>query len=278
MKKTVLFSAYYENGEGKIVSPRFHDDAMEIVEITSGKVRVQIGTDIATGEAGDIFFVPQGLVYGVESLDGSYASLRGISFSTYLIENAMDNFDSELLYMFYVQSKNRITPFKQGHPVHSQLSHYINEACDEFADKDVCYNLHVRADLYLIFTSLLRFYCGSKNEQDRMVYHNVLRLRSVIDYIDLHYGEKTYIEKLSGMIMVSPDYFTKMFRDSVGKTPIDYINAIRINFALRLLVSTDLSMSDIAEKVGFSNANYFHKIFKMQMGQSPLSYRKYAKM
>jgi hypothetical protein len=122
----------------------------------------------------------------------------------------MDSFDSELLYMFYVQSKNRITPFKSGHPVHAQLSHYINEACDEFADKDVCYNLHVRADLYLIFTSLLRFYCGSKNEQDRIVYHNVLRLRSVIDYIDLHYAEKTYIEKLSGMSLF--DYlYSKIF-------------------------------------------------------------------
>jgi YesN/AraC family two-component response regulator len=103
-----------------------------------------------------------------------------------------------------------------------------------------------------------------------------MRLRPVVDYIDEHFGEKIYIETLADMITVSPDYFTKMFKDSIGKTPVDYINGIRINKALELLSVSDVPVNEIAEMIGFSNPNYFHKIFKQYMDTSPLAYRKSA--
>ena len=128
-----------------------------------------------------------------------------------------------------------------------------------------------------MMTALLRYYCGTKDDSDRMIYHNVLRLRPVISYIDEHFREKIYIEELSAMINVSPDYFTKMFKESIGKTPIDYINGIRVNRALALLSETDESVNDISDGLGFSNPNYFHKIFKQYMDTSPLAYRKSCK-
>ena len=88
---------------------------------------------------------------------------------------------------------------------------------------------------------------------------------------------KLYIEQLAAMIDVSPDYFTKMFRDSIGKTPIEYINGLRVNKAMALLAESDCSMTDIADKIGFCNPNYFHKIFKQYIDMSPLAYRKNAK-
>ena len=129
-----------------------------------------------------------------------------------------------------------------------------------------------------MMTALLRFYCGNRDElDDHVVYHNVLRLRPVVEYISEHFCEKIYIESLSEMLGVSPDYFTKMFKDSIGRTPIDYINGMRINEAMNLLCNTDDSMADIADKIGFCNPNYFHKIFKQYMGISPLAYRKSIK-
>ena len=143
--------------------------------------------------------------------------------------------------------------------------------------KDVCYKLPIRANIYLCMTSLLRHYCTVKNESERIIYHNVLRLRPVINYISEHYTEKIYVEKLAEIIMVSPDYFTKMFKDSIGKTPVDYINGIRVNRSMQMLIEGDTSIADISEQIGFCNANYFHKIFKQYMGVSPLAYRKNAK-
>ena len=145
---------------------------------------------------------------------------------------------------------------------------------EEYLSKDVCYKLPIRANIYLSMTALLRHYCGKKDDSERLEYHNVLRLRPVINYIAEHYTEKIYIEDLCSIIMVSPDYFTKMFRDSIGKTPIGYINGIKVNHSMKLLIGTDKTIAEIADEIGFYNANYFHKIFKQYMGVSPLAYRK----
>lgn len=270
------FKMYSVQGDG-IICTGFHERAMEIIEITSGKATVQIGTEFAEAKAGDFLYVPPTMVFKVEALEGE-AGMRSMVFDSSIIEENMENFDTEIFYMFYVQSKNKIVVFEKGHPVYKTLAKYMQESYDEYVSKDVCYKLPIRANIYLMMTALLRYYCGSKNELDRMIYHNVMRLRPVITYIAEHYKEKIYIETLADMIIVSPDYFTKMFKDSIGRTPIDYINGIRINRAMQMLATTDTSVNDISDGLGFSNANYFHKIFKQYMNTSPVAYRKMVKM
>lgn len=279
MKKTdskFPFSMYAESGEGRLVNARTHEASMEIIEVLSGSVQIQIGTEIVEVSAGYFVYVPPTLVFRVDSVS-ERAAIRAMVFDTSILEANMENFDTEVFYMFYLQSKNKVAPFKQGHPVYETLRKYMQESYDEYVAKDVCYKLPIRANIYLMMTSLLRYYCGSKDESDRMIYHNVLRLRPVIEYISEHYCEKIYIEKLSDMISVSPDYFTKMFKDSIGKTPIEYINGLRVNEAMRQLAETEKTMAEIADGIGFCNPNYFHKIFKQYMGTSPLNYRKSTK-
>ena len=271
-EESLLFMLYSKGGEG-IIDSGFYSDASCFLQVIGGSVVVSIGTETAEAHAGDFIFVPSSLVFRVESLDGP-AAIRTLVFNRQFAEENMDNFDGEINYMFYVQSFSRIVIFRNGHPIHEQLSYYMNEAYEEYIAKDVCYRMPVRAHIYLLIASVLRYYSVSKTEMDRMIYHNVIRLRPVIEYIAEHYGEKTYIETLADMINVSPDYFTKMFKDSSGTTPIDYINGVRVNHALRLLTMTDTPVNEIAEQTGFSNHNYFHKIFKSYMTTSPLAYRK----
>ena len=270
------FEMYSISGNGTLVPARYSATKMEIVQVTAGNVKIQIGTEYIDASVGDFLYVPHGLVYKAEASDG-YASVRGMIFDTSIIEANMVNYETEILYMFYVQSENKIKIFKEGHPIHSILSRCMSDSYEEYLAKDVCYKLPIRANIYLSMTALLRHYCTVKDDSERMIYHNVLRLRPVINYIAEHYAEKIYVEKLADIIMVSPDYFTKMFKDSIGKTPVDYINGIRVNRSMQLLINSEKSIAEIAEDIGFCNANYFHKIFKQYMEMSPLAYRKAVK-
>ncbi len=270
------FSMYFVSGAGRLVSARTNTKSMEIVEVTGGEVAIQIGTEVVSVSRGEFVYVPPTLVFSANAISEK-ASIRAIVFDNSILEANMENFDAEVFYMFFLQSRNKITAFAEGHPVYETLAKYMNESYDEYISKDVCYNLPIRANIYLMMTALLRYYCGSKDDSDRMIYHNVLRLRPVIEYIDKHFTEKIYIDKLADMINVSPDYFTKMFRDTIGRTPVEYINGIKVNEAMRALSETDKSMADIADEIGFCNPNYFHKIFKQYMDVSPLQYRKSIK-
>ena len=271
-KKNMQFFVLIEQGEGRIVNSHRHEGSMEILEVLDGDVEIQIGTARFEGAEGDFYYVPPGLVHRVEA-KGS-ARVRSLIFKRSIIEANLESIDSEILFMFEVQSKNKIMRFSKDHPIYYVLKMYMDESYDEFVAKDVCYKLPVRANIYLMVTALLRHYCAIRTEADRNIYHNVLRLRPAIAYIEDNFIGKIYIEELSEKIMVSPDYFTKMFKDSIGKTPIDYINDLRVNRALALLCEEEKSIQEISDEVGFCNPNYFHKIFKQYIGLSPLAYRK----
>ena len=270
------FEMYAAAGDGRLVNSTIHENSMEIIEVLSGSVRIQIGTEILAADAGDFVYVPTSNVFRIDAVSGT-AAVRAMVFDGSIIKENMQNFDEEVFYMFDVQSRNRISVFREGHPVYPTLSHYMSESYEEYIAKDVCYKLPIRANIYLMMTALLRYYCGSKDESDRMIYHNVLRLRPVINYINERFSDKIYINPLADMINVSADYFTKMFKESIGKTPVDYINGVRVNHAIYALATTDASVAEISDEIGFCNSNYFHKIFKQYMSQSPLAYRKSVK-
>ena len=154
------FSMYHESGEGRLINARTHDESIEIIEVLSGEVCIQVGTETVSATAGDFIYVPPTLVFRVDSIS-ERASIRAMVFDKSIIEANMENFDAEVFYMFYLQSKNKVTPFKSGHPVYDTLAKYMQESYDEYAAKDVCYKLPIRANIYLMMTALLRYYCGS---------------------------------------------------------------------------------------------------------------------
>lgn len=269
-----LFDMYRRSGDGNLIPPRFHKIEYELCEVTSGRISARIGTLPVEAEAGDILFVPKGSVFSL-SANGA-ASVRGVIFDSHLVEADMVRFDTEVLYMFSVRAENNNAVFPKDSPESAGLHRALEELSGEYEAKDVCFRLPLRAWLLLLMTDLLRYFCGSKNEQDRMVYHNVLRLRPVIGYIAEHLPEKMRIEDFAGMIGVSADYFTKMFKESIGKTPIDYVNALRVNRSMQLLIGSELSVSEISDQLGFSAAAYYNKIFKQYVGLNPTAYRKEA--
>ena len=249
---------------------------MEILELTSGKATFRVGTELIDMSAGDILYVPTGVMLRAEAVDG-YASIRGVMLSPSIFEDALLHFDLEVLSMFYIKSRTSVVSFSSSDPVTRALSRCMEAAADEFLAKELCYKLVIKANIFFIISAILRSYSETRNDRDRMVYHNVTRLAPVIDYISEHFEEKIYVDSLAEIINVSNDYFIKMFKDSIGKTPIDYINGLRINRAMQYLAETDMPMADISDKIGFCNANYFHKIFKQYTDTSPLAYRKSAK-
>ncbi len=273
--KDARFEIKTVDGRGAVLTD-FHKASATVIEVSFGNVIAFVGTESMEIPEGAYIYIPSGLVYRIDSGD-SRASVRVVTFPDALVFEHMDKLDMDLYYMFSIQSRGRIAVFEPGHPIYEQLAYSLTEICDEYAAKDVCYKLPIRANVYMLVSALLRHYMSAKNELDRMVYHNVMRLRPALDYIAENCGEKIYIDTLAQMLSVSPDYFTKMFRDSISKTPIDYINAVRVNRSLELLAVTDVPLSEIAEMSGFANANYFHKIFKTYMETSPLAYRKSSK-
>ena len=90
-----------------------------------------------------------------------------------------------------------------------------------------------------------------------------------------HLGQKVSLQDMAEQLGISSFYFAKMFRKSTGKSPYQYLKHLRLEQAKILLrTSTELSITDIAHQLGFSDHSHFTKQFRNYTLQTPLNYRK----
>ncbi|MNN48429.1 Bifunctional transcriptional activator/DNA repair enzyme AdaA [compost metagenome] len=95
----------------------------------------------------------------------------------------------------------------------------------------------------------------------------------VMSWIEAHYHEKISMDQLAAALHLSNNYISRIFREETGGSISDYLIARRIKQACRLLDTTDLPVSLIADTIGYDNPSYFIHLFKKVMGVTPLKYR-----
>ncbi|MBB6674759.1 helix-turn-helix transcriptional regulator [Cohnella nanjingensis] len=100
------------------------------------------------------------------------------------------------------------------------------------------------------------------------------RLAYARNYLHEHYNQKVSIEALADMAGYSYHHFRHLFRRQYERSPIQYLFEIRLEQARQLLKHTELSVSEIALRCGFSTDAQFCTMFKREMGERPLAYRR----
>ena len=97
---------------------------------------------------------------------------------------------------------------------------------------------------------------------------------SIREYIDRHYGDpQLNCAQLAAQYHYSANYISRLFTAAFHMSPGAYLIKTRIEAACRLLTQTDLSITEIGERTGFLNSNYFAKAFRRETGLSPSRYR-----
>lgn len=92
-------------------------------------------------------------------------------------------------------------------------------------------------------------------------------------FIDKNYKKDISLSDLADTFYVSKEHLSRLFKKETGQNLFSYIMDLKLNEAKRLLVETNRTLDDIAFSLGFSNGNYFSKVFKKNISVSPSSYR-----
>ena len=100
------------------------------------------------------------------------------------------------------------------------------------------------------------------------------RIIAARQYIDLHYMEDLSLEQAAEAVSANPSYLSYIFRKETGITFLQYLTNVRLQAACRLLTEQPgLSLEDVASRVGYHSASYFHKIFRTRFGVSPRQWK-----
>ncbi|MDK8180113.1 AraC family transcriptional regulator [Paenibacillus sp. UMB4589-SE434] len=159
--------------------------------------------------------------------------------------------------------------FKPHYPI--SIFHHVTSMSKEWHRSNLIEKLQVKAIFYQMVHEIL----------EQMERQNVIAVKpdlvaQAVRYIHERYREPITLESLLEHLDCSSRQLLRAFKKQVRTSPIDYLIQLRMSKAKHLLLSTDFTLKEIAESVGYTDSYYFSRIFKKYEGASPTSFKEAA--
>ena len=230
----------------------------ELYFLEEGGTKYFIGNEIYILKPGDFVFVPKDVFHMTDKFecdshkrvlmvfDDDYIGEEYLKYIDFLKEKKCVRIPSSKLYRFF--------------DVFAKLEH---ESRHHSKDYEELYKLYLRELLVLIS----RY--QSKSEDFDQLNESYSLVQKAAEYISCNYNSELSLELLSRKFSLSRSYFSRLFKEVTGVGVSEYINITRISAAEELLTRGDLSVTEVANRCGFNDSNYFATVFKKIKGISP---------
>ena len=97
--------------------------------------------------------------------------------------------------------------------------------------------------------------------------------KNVLDFVADHFAETITVEDLANIAALSPSHFSRLFKQTIGQSPMQFVMAYRVEQAKKKLSHQDLPLIDIALECGFADQAHFSRVFKQTEGVTPKTFR-----
>lgn len=225
--------------------------------IIEGEGWLQIGEEIFYPKPGQLFMMPAGIKQ-------SYSFVNENVFTKYWC-----HFDA------FIGEANLFDIIKIPYFINGSDSRYLKERFSALVEHYRREDLTASIRMKSVLLDILAYYIESMAEDDiyMVASTSVEKLSHVIEYIDSHLSDNLSVEDLANRVHFHPNYFSRLFHNQIGCSPIQYISKRRLDKAKALLSSTAMTVTEIAESTGFKDVFYFSKTFKSSTGLSPTEYK-----
>lgn len=244
--------------------------AVELLYVEKNDFRITVNNDSYTMDEGDILFIANGDTHSFSNRNSTgkrvfiqfdpseFSAFSGGSAIAPLISNS-----------FMVSHKDS--------PYYESLRNHIISFVESYMNKDFGFKLFLRARIYDILSVISSFFAGRASFQESSGVRKIQgleKLEEAFKYIEENYMNEMALSDVAKAVGFSEFYFSRIFKDITEKNFSHYLNEYRIKKAEYLLVSSGMSIAEIAYNVGFSSIVTFNRSFKGIKGCSPSVYKK----
>lgn len=240
----------------------------ELFYISEGTCSVFIGHRAYQMKEGDFAVIPAGILHRTDYTSSAQNTKYVVSFSRRTARQ-LDTFLGEALADRELRQGRVRVPIQRreavGHLLVRMLYEYENQPLHAAAFCKAC--------LAELLISLQRYRAGAE-ENEGLLSPKAERMQAVAAYLSEHMREDLTLQTLSEVFAVSPSHLSRTFHEATGFGLREYLVNLRIQRAGELLLNSGLTITEIADRCGFSDSNYFGDAFRKAMGVSPREYRK----
>ncbi len=252
---------YVQNNGMNQKDSHFHIN-YEIYYLLSGKRRYVINSTIYDIKEGDIILIPPMVMHKTQNPPSSDENAHErLLFNVFDIPEILTPVFEKNFYRPDGIYKEKIREL-----IEESLNENLNDEKTEFLHK-----LNLHKILFIL----------SKMPKDSSVPQKLSErdkiMQNAADYIKENCFKQITLNEISKEFGFTPEYFSSIFKKAIGLSFVDYLNNMRVALSLTYLAREDMSISQISEKCGFNDSNYFAIVFRKVTGTSPTQYRKIQK-
>ncbi|WP_208591793.1 AraC family transcriptional regulator [Gracilibacillus suaedae] len=222
-----------------------------------GKGAIRIGNEIYPLTKGDAFFVK------IPSDHCYYLPEE----STYWDFIYMTVYGKEAIRHFQYLSE------KYGHilqlPDHSRPIKHILRVLQKIEATGINHGYEASGYAYSFLMECSQYFEHEQLQEDQLP----VAISKAVSFMENNYAEDISLDDIVAASGLSKYHFTRLFSASINQTPVRYLTKVRIQHALDLLQNNEKTIDEIAQEVGFSSSNYFSKVFKKLLNETPSEYR-----
>lgn len=246
----------------------WHEE-LELDYVVAGTVKVSTAGQTQTFQKGEAFFINTNVLTAMVNaedclldshlfhpvlLSGHFKSV----FETKYLNPVLQNKNLALLPL-----RGQTQPQKQILGLLRQLARLQQQPDTEFQTRSLLGEIWL-----LLLEELKNTHLQSVPTQSRD------RLLTMLAFIQENYADKLTLEDIADAAAVSTRECLRCFRSAIDRSPIEYLTDYRLQMAMKLLETTELSVTEIALRTGFGGSSYFSKMFRRTYGTTPNAHRK----
>ncbi len=173
---------------------------------------------------------------------------------------ALSHFDKDFIYL------------RREDETTGEIFSTATRICEENEKKDKSYSLFVEG-YSKILLGLLERQGALESTARNLDATAVEKIAPALLYVDKNFTREISLDETAKTLNMNREYFCRLFKKTVGITFVDYTNIVRISKAKELLVSSQKTISEISDELGFSSVSYFTRVFKNITNETPAAYR-----
>lgn len=249
----------------------------EFLVLTEGKVLFTIEDRKYVMNPGDIVFINSNYLHMAKNICGGVCSFYAIDFSYHVLNEDIHSIFSK---KFIRPILNDKYVFPEFMPVsededkcwQKDIRNYLHEIgeCPEHELEP--FELMIRSRILAIWDILYKNCVRAQKDNDIESRYSE-RLEPVISYIKENYAYEITLGELAAILPMSEGQFSRVFKQTMKLSPIQYLMRYRILQSCKLLQDTEKKIGEIANLSGFNNISYFNRVFLNTIGCTPKEYR-----
>ncbi|MBQ6948022.1 MAG: helix-turn-helix domain-containing protein [Clostridia bacterium] len=251
---------------------------LEFSYIAKGRIEHTIGGNVEQLSKGDYFIVDYGTSHRYRAVEGQEIEVINLLFYPGFVDRTLSETDSfekvvnSYLIRFRYRSLNHSPAGVAFHDTNGAVFAILQRILREYTDKEAGHLEYIRCLVVEMLILIMR-YIGKR--ENSMPESDVIL--QITNHVKNNYTQRLRLGDFARKYCYSLSHLSKKFREETGQTFMEYLQRIRMEQACKMLEENILSVSEIAEAVGYSDLKFFQKVFRENLGVSPSQFRKMSK-